>query len=102
MVCRSVGLSVCQSVTLVSPAKTAEPIEMLFGLRTPVGPGNHVLDGGPDLPMGRGNFFGERASHCKVWGYSTVICTKTAEPIELSFGLWAWMCPRNHVLDGGP
>jgi len=31
---------VCQSVTLVSPAKTAELIEMPFALRTPVGPGN--------------------------------------------------------------
>jgi len=41
MVCRSVG----QSVTLVSRAKTAEPIEMLFGLRARVGPGNYVLDG---------------------------------------------------------
>ena len=27
-------LSVCLSVTVVSPAKTAEPIEMPFGLRT--------------------------------------------------------------------
>jgi len=27
----------------------AEPIETLFGLRTWVGPENHVLDGGPDL-----------------------------------------------------
>ena len=41
VVCRSV----CQSVTLVSPAKMTEPIEMLFGLRTAVGRGNHVLDG---------------------------------------------------------
>ena len=40
----SVGMSVCQSVTLVSPAKTAEPIEMPFGLRTRVGLRNHVLD----------------------------------------------------------
>jgi len=55
----SVGLYVCLSVTLVSPAKTAPPIELPFGLRTWVGPGNHVLDGGPDLPMGRGKFFGE-------------------------------------------
>jgi len=23
-----------------------------------------------------------------------------AEPIEMLFGLWAWMGPRNHVLDG--
>jgi len=30
----SIGLSVCRSVTLVSPAKTAEPIKMQFGLRT--------------------------------------------------------------------
>jgi len=31
-----------------------------------------------------------------------VICAKTAEPIEMPFGLWAWMSPRNHVLDGAP
>ena len=60
VVCRSVCRLVCQSVSLVSRAKTAEPIEMPFGLRTRVGPGNHVLDGGPDLPMGRSNFEGER------------------------------------------
>jgi len=43
-------LSVCLSVTLVSPAKTAEPLKMLFGLKTRVGPGNHVLDESPDSP----------------------------------------------------
>jgi len=50
----SVGLS----ETLVSPAKTAALIEMPFGLRTRVGPRNHVLDGAPDLHMGRGNLEG--------------------------------------------
>jgi len=30
-----------------------------------------------------------------------VICAKTAEPIEMTFGLWARMDHRNHVLDGG-
>jgi len=55
VVCLSVGLS----VTLVSPAKTATPIELPFGLRTWVGPGNHVLDGGPDPPKGRGKFLEE-------------------------------------------
>jgi len=45
-----VSWSVCQSVPLVSPAKMAEPIEMPFGLMIRVGPGNHVLDGGPDPP----------------------------------------------------
>jgi len=49
---------VCRSVTLVSPAKTAAPIELPFGLRTWVDPGNHVLDGGPDPPMGRRKFLG--------------------------------------------
>ena len=41
-------VSVGRSVTLASPGKTAEPIEMPFGLRTRVGPGNRVLDCGPD------------------------------------------------------
>jgi len=45
-----VAWSVSLSVTLVSPAQMAAPIEMPFGLRTPASPGNHVLDGGPDPP----------------------------------------------------
>ena len=39
-VCRSVGLF----VTIVSPAKMAEPIEMPVWMWTRVGPRNHVLD----------------------------------------------------------
>ena len=38
-----VCLSVCLSVTTVIPAKTAEPMEITFGLWIPVGPRNHVL-----------------------------------------------------------
>ena len=49
MVCRSVCLS----------AKVAALIEMTFGLRTQVGPGNHVLDGSRDPPLRRGKFLGE-------------------------------------------
>ena len=41
VVCLSVGLS----VTIVSPAKMAKPIEMLFGMLTRVGPRKRVLDG---------------------------------------------------------
>jgi len=45
-VSRSVGMSVCLSDILMSPAKTAAPIEMpTFGLGTGVGPRNYVLDG---------------------------------------------------------
>jgi len=60
--------SVCRSVTLVSPAKTAAPFELPFGLRTWVGPENHVLDEGTDPPREGAIFFGggEWASHCKV------------------------------------
>jgi len=57
----SVGLS----GTLVSPAKTAEPMEVPFGLRAPVGPGNHVLDWGPDPPILRGNFEGQGRPNVK-------------------------------------
>jgi len=46
----------------VSPAKTAELIEMLFRLRTQVGPGNHVLDG-VQIPLGRGSFEGRGKGH---------------------------------------
>jgi len=45
-VARSVGLYVCRSATIVSPVKTAEPIEMPFDIWTRVGPGKHVLDAG--------------------------------------------------------
>jgi len=59
-----VCLSVSLSVALLSPAKTAELIEMPFGLRTLVDPGNHVLDGGPDPPWEGAIFLGgmERGS----------------------------------------
>jgi len=53
-----VAWSVGWSVTLVSPAKTADPIEVPFGLSTQVGPWNYVLDGVPDPPW-YGQFWGK-------------------------------------------
>ena len=47
-----------QGPSAVSCAKTAEPIELLFGLRTPVGQRNHVLDCGADAPTRKGTFTG--------------------------------------------
>jgi len=44
-VSQSVYLFVCLTVTIVSPAKTAQPIKMMFGVWTWVGPRRHVLDG---------------------------------------------------------
>jgi len=97
-----VAWSVNRSITLVSPAKTDEMIQMPFGLNTLVGPRNHVLDGGPDAPMRRGNFEGEKGRPIVNYRDTAVVCAKTAEPIEMPFGLWARMGPRDHVLDGGP
>ena len=45
LVTDGVAWSVGRCVTLVSPATTGEPIEIPFGLRTRVGPRNHVFDG---------------------------------------------------------
>jgi len=48
--------------------------------------------------MGRGNFEGKGQPPVK---YRTlcvaVICAKTAEPIEMPFGIWTQVGPRNHV-----
>jgi len=60
-----VAWSVGRSVTLVSPAKTAEPIEMPFGLWLWMVPRNHKLDGGPD-PLWEGAISGERGARFKV------------------------------------
>jgi len=60
------GLYVDLSVTVVSPAKTAEPIEMLFGLWTWVGSRNHVLAGDPDPPCEKVILRGKGAADCKV------------------------------------
>jgi len=41
------------------------------------------MGSGPDPPWEGAFSFGGWASHCKVWGHSTVICAKTAERINL-------------------
>jgi len=50
-----VGLSVGLSVTIVSSAKTAEPIDVPFGEWTRVGARNDILDAGT-VPHGKGQF----------------------------------------------
>jgi len=72
-----------RSVTLVSPAKTVEAIEMSFRQRTHVDPRNHVLDGGPHPACEAAILRREGASHCEVRGHSAVICARTAEPVEM-------------------
>jgi len=66
----------------------AEPIEMPFGLLARMGPRNHVLDRGPDVSMGRGNFDGKGWPIVKYRDRCSVVsCAKMAEPIEILFGL---------------
>jgi len=61
-VTRSVCLSVCLLVTLVSPAKTAKPIEMPFRVLTLVGQMNYILHRGTDPPTGGGTFEGKHSN----------------------------------------
>jgi len=79
----TVDLSFGLFATIVSPAKTAEPIEMLFGLWSRVGQRN-------DVSLRKmGNFEGGRGDPLSTTGIlSAVSCTKTAEPIEMPYGVW--------------
>jgi len=52
--------------------------------------------------MRRSNFEGGGKGRPIVKYRDTAVnCAKTAEPIEMPFGLWTLVCPRKHVFDGG-
>jgi len=55
-VCACVCVSVCLLDATTGCAKVVGPVEMLFGVWTGVGPGNHVLGGGLDPSLGKGRF----------------------------------------------
>jgi len=59
----NVASSVGLSVTIVSPAKTADPIKMSFGSWTRVGPMDHM---GSRYPREGALLGEERAAHCEV------------------------------------
>jgi len=46
--------------------------------------------------MGRGNFEGEGSGHRKVLTHTVIICAKTAEPMEMRFGLWNCVSRRKY------
>jgi len=103
--------SVSPSVTLVRPAKTAEPIEMSFGLRLGWAQGipvwylsdkKCVLDRGRDPPLEGEILRRNGRPIVKYRGHSAVTCVKIAEPIVILFGLWARTGLRHHKLDGSP
>jgi len=69
----------------VNPAKTAEPIEMPSGLRTWLGPRDHVLDGGLDPPWEGAN-----------------LGVRMGVPFLGHCGLILQLAPYNWVNFGGP
>ena len=84
------------------PAKTAQPINMPFGLRTRVGQETMYWMGIQIAPWVEAILRGEGAAYCQVYGHSAVSCAKTAETIKMPFGIWTRVGQRNHVLDGDP
>jgi len=73
----SVGLTVRRFVTVVNPAKNGGTDRDAVWVVRSDGPREPLLDGGGvKYPMGRGNFDGEVAFHCKVYRHSAVICVK--------------------------
>jgi len=71
---------------------------MPFGELSRMDPRNQILDGGPDH-RSEVQILGEMTCLCML-DDTAVSCTKTAEPIEMLFWLWARVGLRNHVLDG--
>ena len=79
----------------MNPAKTAEPIEMPSGMMSRVDPRNHVLDAGSRFPCEGAIFRGKDMSgHTRQ--QSVVRCAKTAEAIEMPFGLWTRVGPMRY------
>ena len=63
-------------------------------------PGNHVLDRCLD-PLREEQFGGGKGRSIVKYRDFAVSCAKTAEPIEMLFGMWTRLGPRKHVLDVG-
>jgi len=102
VICRSVWLSVGLSVTVVSLSKTAQPIEMPFGLWAWISSRNHALNG-VHIPLCKGTILGGKdvPGHARTARrHSAVSYARMAEAIEMSFGLWTRVGQRKHLLHG--
>ena len=49
------------------------------------------------IPIVRGNFEGRKGRPIIKYSHSAMSCAKTAEPFEMSYGLWARTGPMNGV-----
>jgi len=61
----------------------------------------YVLDGRSDPVCEWETLWIRSGTHCKVQGLFVVSCAKTAESIEMQFGLLSQVSSWNHILDGG-
>ena len=94
---RFVGLSVCPSVCLpVGHARETcksgqTDRDAVRDIESGLPYRNHVLDGGPDLPSDGAIWRGTWRSVVKY--RNSVVCAKTAEPIEMQFGMLSRVRP---------
>ena len=103
------------------PTKIDEPVKNPFGVWTWVGAKNHILDGVQIAPCQGAIFRGKDTKDIPGHVRREIVLrggaqwhnlantiqlsmfggpTKMAELIEMPFRMWAWVGPRNHVLDG--
>ena len=91
--CYRTSTVVClATVTLVSPAKTAEPIQMPFRLRTRIGMRNHVLDWGPDPSTGRRNLEGRKPYEPSFFGSLFII-------VDLNLSIFQYLASDRYDLN---
>jgi len=78
-------------------AKMVEPIEMRFGFTIRIGAGNHALDGGPDTHR-KGQCLGKEEPIVSIGTFCRELWKsgRTAEQIDLPFGLWTRVGRRKH------
>jgi len=101
IVTNRIAWSVVRSVMPVSPAKTAEPIEMLFGLRTRIGPENCALDG-VQIPLWEAAIL--RGTGRPIVKYMDTLWSSVQNgwTDQMPFGLWARDGPKESCIRWGP
>jgi len=99
--CHRPSSAVCRSVCHSGePCKNGWTDRDVVWVLSRMDPRNHVLDG-VQIPMGRGNFDGKSMPrHTRL--HSAVSCAKTAEPLEMPFGLWTRVGSRTRWASRSP
>ena len=87
-----------RDTSTVSCVKTAELMEMSFGMLCRMDPKNHVLHA-VQMPPWEGTILRVKGVPRHDRRHSDVSCAKRAEPTKMSFGLWTRVGTRKHVLD---